>query len=194
MKSNQTDAAQEPRIEAVEAEVVDTAPPAGETHAVDAAEVDKILRQSVYAAMGIGILPLPFVNVAAVTADNLLMTRKLAALYNVDFKEGVAKKIIASVIGAGVSTLATPLVESVVAGIPLIGLPLVIGTKPVLNGTTTYALGRMFITHFENGGSFVGANVDAMKASFTDAFKNSREWLGDTIKGKAAEAPAEAEA
>jgi hypothetical protein len=91
-----------------------------------------------------------------------------------------------AVIGAGAGVLASPLVESVVSGIPLIGLPLTIGTRPVLNGTTTYALGRMFVTHFERGGSFVGSNMESMKADFSAAFKNSREWLGDAIKGKQA--------
>jgi uncharacterized protein (DUF697 family) len=152
--------------------------------AADAAEVDKAIRGSVYAAMGIGIVPFPLINFAAVTASSLNMVRKLSRLYGVEFKEGIAKKILAAVVGAGVGTLATPLVESVVGLVPIIGLPLVIGTRPVLNGATTYALGRMFVTHFERGGSFVGANIDAMKNDFADAFKNSREWLGDAIKGK----------
>jgi uncharacterized protein (DUF697 family) len=151
---------------------------------VDTAEVEKAIRKSVYASMGIGIVPLPLFNVAAVTGSNLILARRLSELYGVEFKEGVAKKIIISIIGAGTGVAASPWVESLVAGIPLIGLPLTIGTKPALNGMTTYALGRMFVTHFERGGSFIGSNWDSMKEDFAAAFKNSREWLGDTIKGK----------
>ena len=151
---------------------------------VSAAEVEKAIRQSVYVAMGIGIVPIPFFNLAAVTASSIVMIRKLSELYGVEFKEGIAKKIISSVAGAGVGVLAAGPVASVVSAVPLIGLPLTIATKPALNGMTTYALGRMFVTHFEKGGSFVGANVDAMKADFSSAFKNSREWLGDAVKGK----------
>ncbi len=148
-------------------------------------EADRVVRHAVYAAMGLGIVPIPLFNFAAVTAGNLIMARKLAGLYGVEFKEGVAKKIIASVVSSGAGTLASPLVESLVSGIPLVGLPLTIGTKPALNGMTTYALGRMFITHFESDGTFVGANIDAMKKSFKNAYANSREWLGNTIKGRA---------
>lgn len=154
----------------------------------ESAKVEKVLRDSVYISMGVGIVPLPLFNVAAVTAGNLLLAKKLAALYGVEFKEGVAKKIIAAVISAGAGTLATPLVESVVGLVPVIGWPLVIGTKPALNGMTTCALGRMFVTHFERGGSFVGSNIDVMKDDFKAAFKNSREWLGEAIKGKNTEA------
>lgn len=150
----------------------------------ESAMVEKTLRDSVYISMGIGIVPFPLFNVAAVTAGNLLLAKKLSELYGVEFKEGAAKKIIAAVIGAGAGTLATPLIESVVGLVPVIGWPLVIGTKPALNGMTTYALGRMFIIHFERGGSFVGSNLDVMKEDFKAAFKNSREWLGEAIKGK----------
>lgn len=153
----------------------------------ETAEVEKAIRTSVYASMGVGIVPLPLFNVAAATASNLNLARKLSNLYGVEFKEGAAKKVIAAVIGASAGTLATPLVESVVGLVPVIGWPLVIGTKPVLNGMTTYAIGRMFVTHFENGGSFLGANLDAMKENFKAAFKNSREWLGNAISGKKAE-------
>ena len=151
---------------------------------VDAEEVDKVIRSSVYASMGVGIVPIPFFNIAAVTASSIVMTRNLSKLYGVEFKEGIAKKVIASVVGAGVGVFASGPVESLVGAVPLIGLPLVIATRPALNGMTTYALGRMFVNHFEKGGGFVSVNMDVMKENFSEAFKNSREWLGDTIKGK----------
>lgn len=153
----------------------------------DTIEVEKTIRTSVYTSMGVGIVPFPLFNVAAATASNLVLAKKLSDLYGVEFKEGVAKKIIAAVIGASAGTLATPLIESVVGLVPVIGWPLVIGTKPALNGMTTYAIGQMFVTHFERGGSFLGANVDSMKEDFKAAFKNSREWLGNAISGKKTE-------
>lgn len=147
-------------------------------------KVEKAIRESVYASMGIGVVPLPMFNVAAVTASNLNLVHKLSKLYGVEFKEGVAKKIIIAITGASAGVLATPIVETAVIGLPLVGLPLAIGTKSVLNGMTTYALGKMFVTHFERGGNFLAANVDSMKEDFTAAYKNSREWLGNTISGK----------
>jgi len=159
---------------------------------VDPDEVSKIIRKSVYAAMGIGIVPIPFFNLAAVSTSSIIMIKKLSELYGIEFKEGVARKIITAVIGAGVGTLASEPVASVLSAVPLIGLPLAVATKPAINGMTTYALGRMFVTHFEEGGGFVSVNIEAMKDSFSSAFKNSRDWLGETIKGKEKEAAAEA--
>ena len=169
-----------------------TAETTGTTVIADSAEVNKIIRKSVYAAMGIGIVPIPFFNLAAVTTSSIVMIKRLSALYGVEFKEGVARKIITAVVGAGVGVLASGPVESIVGAVPIIGLPLAIATKPTLNAMTTYALGQMFVNHFEEGGGFVSVNIDVMKESFSSAFKNSREWLGETIKGKEKEAAAEA--
>lgn len=177
----------DPENEKVEFETTEPEMESATACAPESAKVEKTIRDSVYAAMGIGIVPFPLFNVAAVTASNLLLAKKLSELYGVEFKEGVAKKIITATIGAGAGTLATPLIESVVGLVPVIGWPLVIGTKPVLNAMTTYAVGRMFVTHFERGGSFVGANMDSMKEDFSAAFQSSREWLGNVVRGKKAE-------
>ncbi len=156
---------------------------------IDTAAVDKIIRTNVYASMGTGIVPVPLFSFAAASGININMVRQLSALYNVEFKEDIAKNIITSVLVAGAGVLATPLIETAVIGIPLVGLPFAVATRPVLNGMGTYAVGQMFVTHFNRGGSFVGANIDEMKESFTAAYKNSRVWLGDAIAGKNSKNP-----
>lgn len=152
--------------------------------ATDGAQVDKLIRHSVYGAMGVGIVPLHWFQFASVAAVQLNLVRQLSNLYGVAFKEGIARKIIASVAGAGTSTLAAPLLRTAVASIPLVGLPLAVGAQPLMNGLTTYAVGRMFVTHFERGGSFVNANVDEMKQDFGAAYQRSREWLGNVVSGQ----------
>lgn len=156
-------------------------------------EVDKIIRQNVYGAMGLGLVPVHWFQFAAVLPVQLNLARQLSKLYGVPFKEGLAKNIITSVIGAGASTLVSPFVKVAVAGIPLMGLPLAVSAQPLMNMASTYAVGHMFVNHFERGGNFVKANVDEMKKDFTNAYRNSREWLGHVVAGKKSEeAPAEA--
>ncbi len=154
------------------------------------ADVDKIIRKSVYASMGLGIVPFRLFNLASVTGNNLLMVKKLAALHNIPFKEETAKSIIASVLGTGAGTVTGPMVAPLAAGIPIIGLPLFIAAGPALNGMTTYALGHMFVNYFEQEGGFVHVNTEALKASFKGFYSKSREALGDLIKG--GKKPAEA--
>ncbi len=154
------------------------------TVAVDAAKVEKIITSSVYASMGIGVTLMPLVSLASVTAIQLNMVRNLSKLYGVEFKEDIAKKIIAAAAGGALPVLATGTVELLVMGIPLIGTSMAFATLPALNGLSTNAVGRMFAAHFNNGGDFVNANIDAMKASFKAAYLNSREWIGKMLKRK----------
>lgn len=154
--------------------------------AIDKEKVEKIINNSVYASMGIGVLLLPVVSLASVTAIQLNMARGLAKLYGVEFKENMAKKIITAVVGAGTPVLATGPVEWLVLGIPVFGTALAFATMPALNGLSTYAIGRMFVTHFERGGNFLSTNVDSLKEDFKTAYQNSREKLGDMISGKKA--------
>jgi uncharacterized protein (DUF697 family) len=159
---------------------------------IDSVKVDSIIRKSVYANFGVGIIPIPFVDWAGAAAVQLAMTKKLAAEYGVEFKEGIAKKIIATVVGAGIGVAATPLVKSLVIGIPIVGLPLAATSMPMMNALSTYAVGRMFVNHFEKGGDFVNVNYEVMKQHFKDAYANSREWLGGVVAGrKGASASAE---
>ncbi len=160
---------------------------------VDDAAVDKILRHSVYGAMGMGIVPLPFVNIAALTGIHLNMVRQLSKLYGVEFKEGIAKNIIVSVLGAGVPGFASHFMSKAVVAVPVVGLPLAFAMKPATNGLCTYAVGQMFVTHFNRGGNFVTANVDALKDDFAKAYKDSRAWVTKNIRRKRADPAPEAQ-
>lgn len=153
---------------------------------VDKEKVEKAINKGVYAAMGIGVTLMPILSLASVTAIQLNMVRKLSEIYGVDFKENKAKKIIAAVTGAGVPVLATGLVELAVIGIPVIGTSMAFATMPALNGISTNAVGRMFVTHFERNGDFVDANIGKMKEDFSETYKNSKEWVGKTFKNRKA--------
>lgn len=155
---------------------------------VDKAKVEKLIHQSVYASMGVGVTLLPFVNLAGVTALQLNMIRKLSQLYGVEFKENIAKKILTAVVASGASVLATGPVGMLALSIPVFGTAAAFATLPTLNGISTLAMGRMFVTHFERGGNFIDANMDSMKEDFKTAYQNSREQLGDMISGKKAAA------
>lgn len=156
----------------------------GAARVISKGEVDKLIRGSVYGAMGAGIVPLHWFQFASVAAVQLNLIRQLSNVYGVEFKEGIAKKIIASVVSSGVSTVAAPLLRVAVSGIPLVGLPLAVGMQPMTNGFATYAVGRMFVTHFERGGNFVKVNMDEMKKDFSEAYQHSREWVGNVVGGK----------
>jgi uncharacterized protein (DUF697 family) len=128
---------------------------------------DNIIRQHVYAAAGVGLIPIPLVDVLGAAGVQLNMMRKLSEFYDIKFNEKIAKKILISLCGGIVPTLVAPAVKSLVKLIPIIGYPAVIATTPILDATATYAMGRVLSGHFEKGGDFIDFNFNMAKEEFT---------------------------
>lgn len=128
---------------------------------------DDIIRQHIYAAAGVGLIPIPLVDVLGSAGVQLNMMKKLSEFYNIEFNQKLAKKILISLAGGIVPALVTPGIKGIVKYIPIVGLPLVAATVPVLEATSTYAMGRILSNHFEKGGNFINFNVDIAKEEFS---------------------------
>jgi uncharacterized protein (DUF697 family) len=106
-------------------------------------------RHKYYAAVG-GLLPLPIVSVAGVTAINLKMVKALSDLYGVPFERDRTRSIIVGLMGGAVPTgfaaaTASTLVF-VIPGSAFIGL----AVSSVTAAACTRGIGMVFIDHFEN--------------------------------------------
>ena len=101
-----------------------------------------------YAAIG-GLLPLPVVNIAGITAINLRMVRQLSALYGVPFQRDRARSMIVGLIGGAVPTgfgaATASTLAFVVPASALVGL----AVSAVTAGALTRGIGLVFIEHFE---------------------------------------------
>jgi uncharacterized protein (DUF697 family) len=128
---------------------------------------DTIIRQHVYASAGVGLIPVPLVDVLGAAGIQLNMMKKLSEFYNIEFKEKIAKKILISLAGGIVPALIAPGVKSLVKLIPVIGYPVAVAATPILDAMSTYAMGRVLSGHFEKGGNFIDFNFDMAKEEFT---------------------------
>ncbi len=123
---------------------------------------------------GAGILPLPGVDMALIIGVQLRMLAKLAELYGVPFKEQAAKSLVA--------TLMASLVQNTVLGslayafkfTPVLGPLLGIAGLPAVAAAGTFALGKVFITHLEAGGTFLEFDPQKVQAHFRAEFEKSR--------------------
>lgn len=112
----------------------------------DAAQ--KIIRQrSVYAA-GLGLLPIPVVDALGVTSLQLWMIRDIANVYGVPFEKHLTKSFIASLAG-NLGAL------SVLKFVPTVGNFLAGFALSLSAAAATYALGRVFMEHFNQGGTLL---------------------------------------
>ena len=107
-----------------------------------------VARHRNYAAAG-GLLPLPIVTVAGITAINLRMVKQLSNLYGVPFQRDRSRAIIVGLIGGAVPTgLGVTTASALAFAIPgpaLVGL----AVSAITAGAMTRGIGAVFIEHFE---------------------------------------------
>lgn len=122
-----------------------------------------------------GLIPVPLADTAAVSAIQMKMLYDLAKLYEVPFKAHVAKSVIGSLIGAVVpSMVAAGAIGSGIKFIPVIGTTLGVITMPALSLAATYAVGRVFTTHFEAGGTLFDLDPEKLKEHFRAEFEAAK--------------------
>jgi uncharacterized protein (DUF697 family) len=119
----------------------------------------KLIDRHVLWAGGAGLIPLPFVDMAAVSIVQLQMLRKLTGLYDVRFSENLGKSILASLVGVIIPATSGIGLASATKGLPLIGTAVGVAVMPGLSAGATYIIGRVFMQHFASGGTLLDFSV-----------------------------------
>ncbi|MFA7241800.1 MAG: DUF697 domain-containing protein [Sulfuricellaceae bacterium] len=133
-------------------------------------------------AVGAAAIPFPGVDFATLLAVQQRMLCKLADHYGLTYRKEAAKSVVAALLGDVLgSTLSGGLV-SLAKLAPGIGTLVGIVSLPAFAGAVTYALGRVFISHFEAGGTFLDLQPEALRAHFREEFDKAGRESG----GKAA--------
>ena len=159
--------------------------------AVRVAQAEGIIRLNVLWSLGAGILPLPVVDVLALTAIQVKMLKELSDLYEVKFTEGVAKKIVAFLLSSiGSVGLGVLVGGSLAKLIPAVGTTLGVATIPMLTGAFTHALGKVFLMHFESGGTVLNFEPLAMRTYFRQEFEKAKETVAQLQKDEQAKTTA----
>ena len=108
-------------------------------------QAEAIVKTHVLISMGAGLVPIPILDIAAVTAVQMDMVKQLTMLYNVDHPNNFDKSLITALTGSifarvGASFIkAIPVVGSVIGGLSM----------AIMSGASTYAVGQVFKRHFE---------------------------------------------
>lgn len=134
------------------------------------ARSDEIIKNYVAWSAGAALIPLPPIDMVAVTLIELKMLKDLCGHYETPFSEQVGKSLIASLIGgfhAGAFS------RSLLKLIPVFGLSAATASSVLLSGALTYALGKVFVLHFETGGTLLNFDPSKMKAFFARKYREA---------------------
>lgn len=146
-------------------------------------KADRVINSHVLISMGAGAIPVPLVDIAAVTAIQLDMIRELSYLYDADFSEDLAKNIISAVAGGTLAKIGASLIKT----IPGVGSFLGGASMVALSGASTYAMGQVFVQHFKGGGILSDFDFDFAKKMYNQEFEKGKKFAEELKKEKKSE-------
>jgi uncharacterized protein (DUF697 family) len=119
-----------------------------------------------------GIIPVPIIDFAAISAIQLNMLNKIGDIYGYKFSSNWGKEVIGSLVGGYLATtLGKGIGLRMVKAIPIIGGIASSLVVPGLAAGSTWALGQIFITHFESGGTLLDFDPKKYKDHFAEMVK-----------------------
>lgn len=140
--------------------------------------VGKIISSSAMWSGATGAIPIPIVDIGALAAVQATMISRIASLYGESLNSEAARSIISILLGTLIPAGAAFTIAK--SGVKLIpGAGYLIGTVSMigLSAAATYAIGKIFVRHFEGGGSLTsfdaGSVTEDLKAEFSKARSKS---------------------
>jgi len=148
------------------------------------AEAMEIVKRNMIWAGGAGILPFPLFDLVAISGVQLKLINDLANFYDVPFQKNIAKTLTYSLLASlGSGTLAGIGAVTSIKWLPMVGPMIAATSLAITSAAVTYATGKVFIQHFEAGGTLLDFDPASVKAYFRDQFEQKKQ-DGDTDKAK----------
>jgi uncharacterized protein (DUF697 family) len=137
------------------------------------------------AAAGAGLIPVPGVDLAGIAALQCRVVQLIAREYGVGFKENAVKAVVASLLGsAGTARLLAAPAYSLLKVIPVVGSALSGTAMAGIAAASTYAVGSVFVQHFETGGTLLDFDAKKIAAYYAKMFEEGKLKASDYLKNK----------
>jgi uncharacterized protein (DUF697 family) len=139
-------------------------------------KADIVITRHVAVAAGAGLIPIPLVDFAAISGVQLSMLAQICGIYEKPFSKEAAKTIIASLVGGVIGGEASALaIGSRLKFVPVVGTVASWLVSPAASAVTTYAIGKVFVHHLENGGSLLTFEAQKMKECMERALAEGKK-------------------
>ncbi len=138
------------------------------------ARAEKTVKRYMLGSLAVGLAPIPLVDMAALTGIQLKMLHSLAKLYGHEFSNDPGKSIIGSLLGGGVSVSVSSSAVQLLKNLFPLGRVASMVSASLFGGASTYAIGKVFIQHFESGGSFLTFDPDQVRDYYSKQFESGK--------------------
>ena len=126
-------------------------------------------------ASAAGLLPVPVLDVSAVLGIQIAMLKSVAAVYGVPFNRKMVKPLLVSLVNGGSAYMLAAPAASLVKFVPFVGSALGMIMLPALSSASCYATGRVFVAHFESGGTFLDFDPTSARAFYSKLFSSAQK-------------------
>ena len=148
------------RCEVASPDAIGTQPDANATPPDDRrARAAKLVERFSLWSGAAGIIPVPFVDLAAIGGIQIELLRRISKIYGVPFSKNRGKAVIAGLAGSMIPASSGIGAASLLKSVPIVGSAIGAIAMPVLSAGATYAIGMAFIQHFATGGTLLDFNV-----------------------------------
>ena len=130
------------------------------------AGAQSLAQNYVLAAAGLALVPVPLADLIGVMALQVKLVHGLAGHYGVPFKASLAQSLLASLLSGSSATLVGRVLASLAKAVPGLGNLAGSGGMAVSFASVTYAVGAIFIRHFESGGTLLDFDSQKTKPLF----------------------------
>lgn len=178
----------------VQATVVEHAEPPEPVLVTDVVRSDRLLlannivKNHVIAATGVSLVPVPLADLAAIVGLQVKMMHSLCKLYDVPFKEKIVRSLLTSLVSGAGAVVAMTGLSSLAKAVPFLGSVAGAAGVSATAAAVTYATGKVFIHHFEVGGTL--GDFDPVK--FKELFKAKIKEGAEVVKSAQSSKPAAA--
>jgi TRAP transporter TAXI family solute receptor len=134
-------------------------------------QAQRIVRKHLLAGAAMSAIPIPMLDVAALTSTQLHLLDKLSQHYTVGFDKKLAKAKLLALLSSTLPTTTIIGLSSLTKLIPGIGTLGGGASLSALSGAVIYATGSVFIRHFEAGGTLENFDGKQQTTAFREALK-----------------------
>jgi len=142
-------------------------------------QVNKIINNHVLYSMGLGIIPIPLLDIAGVTAAQLDMLSQIGSVYGKNFSDISGKAFITSTAGASFAKVGASMLKA----IPGIGSLIGGVSMSMMSGASTYAVGQVAERFFRDGLNIEDIDADLAKSIYKEEFEKGKTVAAD-LKAK----------
>lgn len=143
-------------------------------------QAEKIIKEHVLWALGAGVVPIPLIDVAAVTLVQLDMLKQLCRLYGKNYSDSEGKVLLSALTGGTLARLGA----SALKALPGIGTLIGGVSMTIMSGASTYAVGRVAIMHFISGGALFDLDLNSAKKVYEEEFEKGKTYASNLEKEK----------